>query len=184
MQQKYHSRKMVICSRLFDHKYPWITLSNLTSSYSIGVDHDKVATDISLLSSDMNSILSTTLGYYGAAMESTNLYVRTILLVSCACSLIKGIHQITRDLKIEDVKMGLDKIRRNMNVNDDDFHNLICTIFKYRSRPAHGNIDIESEPIQMGFLTEDYELFHQMVREYILDFIDSNQDNSIAVPKI
>jgi hypothetical protein len=130
--------------RLFDHKYQWHILSILNSGYSIGMNHDKLAEDISLLSAEMNSILNKTIGYYQAAMESTNLYIKNLLLVSCAWALIQEIYQIDRDLKIEHLKMGLDKVRKKMNIDENDFHDLICNIYRGRCRPAHGNIDITS----------------------------------------
>lgn len=171
-----------VVKRLFDHKHPWTILSILNSAYSIDVNHDKLAEDISSLTYEMNFILNNALGYYEAAMESTNLYVRTVLLVSCASALIKDVHQIKQDLGIKDLKMGLDKIRKNMNMNEGDFRDLIDRIYGGRSRSAHGNIDIKSGTA-LGFLTEDFKKFHQMVRELIKDFIKRNQGNLTTIPK-
>jgi hypothetical protein len=169
--------------RLFNHEHPWITLSTMTFPYSIGVNHDKLAEDISLLSSDMNTILNKALGYYEAALESTNPYVKTILMVSCALSLIKEICQINRDVTMNDLKKGLDEIRKRNSIADGEFDSLISNIYaKGRSRAAHGNVDIKSNT-EFSFLTKDYELFHQMVRELIVGFINRNQGNMTTIPK-
>jgi hypothetical protein len=130
--------------RLFNHKQSWTTLSILSYSYSNSVNHDKLTEDISSLKNEMDSILNNALGYYEVAMESTNFYVRTILLVRCASALIKDMYQIRQDLKLEHLKMGLDKIRKNININKNDFHDLICRIYSGRSRSAHSNIVIKS----------------------------------------
>lgn len=170
--------------KLFDHEYPWRVLSSMSFSYSIGIDHDKLAEDISHLSSEMNSILNKALGYYEAAMESTNPYVKTILLVSCASALIKELFQIKRDIELKDLKAGLEKIRISENITEKDFHNLINNIYgSGRSRAAHGNVDIKSD-IEFSTLTNDYHLFHKMVHELLEDFIKQNQGNTPAVPKI
>jgi hypothetical protein len=165
--------------RLFDSKQPWITLSKVSFPFSTGVNHDKLAESINLLEPEMIPVLNKVLGYYEAAMESTNPYVKILLLVSCVESLIKTRFSVKGELSGKDLVRYLDKIRITNKISKRNFNQFINKmIYGKRSASAHGNIDINSNST-INVVQKEYQKFHQIVDTYIEDFLDKHKSSIV-----
>jgi len=137
----------------------------------MNVDHASLSDKIVLLNPAMNSMLSKALAYYQAALETENLHIKTILLVSCISSIIKDEYKIGADITLGDLVKYLDKVRKIKHMKKDIFKKLINQIYGHRSRPAHGNIDIK-EKVKLGEIITYYKKFNEIVDIYIEKFLD------------
>ena len=79
--------------RLFDHKHPWTILSILGFGYSIGVNHDNLAEDISSLTYEMNSILNNALASYLDGILTSTTANDSITITSSLIRLVSQAHQ-------------------------------------------------------------------------------------------
>ena len=168
------SEKGYLIKRLFQHKTPYITCSTFTFKYSINTDYDELSNKIALLEPTMIPILNKALAYYQSALESDNLYVRTILLVSCVSSIIKDQYKIKRDLCQKDLIYYLDEVRKKKQMRTIVLNFINYVYGKIRSKPAHGNVDIKDK-MNISEISSTYKKFQEIVDLFIEEFLDNNK---------